>query len=484
MLSVFDQKLITRHTTIIAQSGSGKSFFLGRLIEEILIRTRARCLVFDPNGDFRRAYEIEADKLWDNVAYEPQNDKYKLPTEKDRNAFLEKWNPLTICIYGSDDLVSNLNDSDELKEPTHSAKPLELSWTDVEVDSFAEDLDPKARLGLLYCHEFVRCLEYLFYHTAKKSKIDLLSEAQDLISKLHQEPDDFRKTVEARFPLPSSGIRKLSPKRPIKGEKSHGEDIWSWREWLISTAEYVSEENYYFAKARDYFNGGILDVSVKKSFPEPVRLEVIDLPSLSDRRMQHLAIYGRVKRLWDDAREEWSEAMETESEQDQRVPTFVVLDEAHNIIPADPQGKPEAILRDLFRTIVAEGRKYGLFLILVTQRPDKVDPMILSECDNVAVMRINSEPIATKIADILGMDALSEKILQECLRFDPGRVFLTGQWMPDRPRTAYVAARRTVEGGRNLREKYWARPEEGPRSVSSKKSTKSKSASKKPVTKK
>src|SRR5688500_9218398 len=51
------------HTAIVAQSGSGKSFFLGRLIEELLLRTKARCLIFDPNADFRRAHEVEAAEL-------------------------------------------------------------------------------------------------------------------------------------------------------------------------------------------------------------------------------------------------------------------------------------------------------------------------------------------------------------------------------------------------------------------------------------
>ncbi|HKG72372.1 MAG TPA: DUF87 domain-containing protein, partial [Nitrososphaeraceae archaeon] len=50
--------LMDSHTVIVAQSGSGKSFFLGRLIEELLIRTKCRCLIFDPNGDFSRMDQI------------------------------------------------------------------------------------------------------------------------------------------------------------------------------------------------------------------------------------------------------------------------------------------------------------------------------------------------------------------------------------------------------------------------------------------
>src|SRR5713101_3320404 len=49
---------IGHHAVIVAQSGSGKSFFLGRLVEEILLRTRARCLILDSNADFKRIHEV------------------------------------------------------------------------------------------------------------------------------------------------------------------------------------------------------------------------------------------------------------------------------------------------------------------------------------------------------------------------------------------------------------------------------------------
>jgi DNA helicase HerA-like ATPase len=52
-------KKIDKHTVVIAQSGSGKSFFLGRLIEEIKIKSKARCLNLDRNGDFRKINEID-----------------------------------------------------------------------------------------------------------------------------------------------------------------------------------------------------------------------------------------------------------------------------------------------------------------------------------------------------------------------------------------------------------------------------------------
>lgn len=56
-------KKIDKHTEIIAQSGSGKSFFLGGLIEETMIKSKARCLNLDPNGDFRKINEID-EEVW------------------------------------------------------------------------------------------------------------------------------------------------------------------------------------------------------------------------------------------------------------------------------------------------------------------------------------------------------------------------------------------------------------------------------------
>src|SRR5207249_5060202 len=55
---------VAKHTAVIAQSGSGKSFFLGRLIEEIALKTQARLVVFDPNSDFRRLREPVLKACW------------------------------------------------------------------------------------------------------------------------------------------------------------------------------------------------------------------------------------------------------------------------------------------------------------------------------------------------------------------------------------------------------------------------------------
>jgi hypothetical protein len=74
---------IAHHTVIVAQSGSGKSFFLGRLIEEILLRTRSKLLVFDPNADFRKVDQIVEGEWWTSkVGYDPEVRRGFLPDKR------------------------------------------------------------------------------------------------------------------------------------------------------------------------------------------------------------------------------------------------------------------------------------------------------------------------------------------------------------------------------------------------------------------
>lgn len=63
-----------------------------------------------------------------------------------------------------------------------------------------------------------------------------------------------------------------------------------------------------------------------------------------------------------------------------------------------------------------------------------------------------------KVIKTLGLDNYIESIEQEkIVNFKPGRVILAGAWAYENS-VFYCAARRTLEGGRNLEDKYWARP--------------------------
>jgi DNA helicase HerA-like ATPase len=73
-----------------------------------------------------------------------------------------------------------------------------------------------------------------------------------------------------------------------------------------------------------------------------------------------------------------------------REPVLIVIDEAHNVCPAEPRDELGRLAAEHVVRIAAEGRKFGLHLLLCTQRPQKVPENALSQCDNLVLMRLNS----------------------------------------------------------------------------------------------
>src|SRR5262249_41926632 len=82
----------------------------------------------------------------------------------------------------------------------------------------------------------------------------------------------------------------------------------------------------------------------------------------------------------------------------------------------------------------------------------------LSECENRAIMKLGSRSVLGITEQLFGLEDLPEKVVGKCLEFDTGRVLLIGKWAPAGSEFLYTAMRRTVEGGRNLDDDYWASP--------------------------
>jgi hypothetical protein len=71
-------------------------------------------------------------------------------------------------------------------------------------------------------------------------------------------------------------------------------------------------------------------------------------------------------------------------------PILVACEEAHRYVPADRKLGFGPTRKALSR-IAKEGRKYGVFLAAVTQRPAELDPTILSQCSTVFAMRMTND---------------------------------------------------------------------------------------------
>lgn len=73
-----------------------------------------------------------------------------------------------------------------------------------------------------------------------------------------------------------------------------------------------------------------------------------------------------------------------------RIKTLVVCEEAHRYIPADQNAGFEPTRASIAR-VAKEGRKYGVHLGVITQRPSELDPTILSQCNTFFAMRLGNE---------------------------------------------------------------------------------------------
>ena len=73
---------------------------------------------------------------------------------------------------------------------------------------------------------------------------------------------------------------------------------------------------------------------------------------------------------------------------DRRVPLSLVCDEAHLYLPSREDSAPiHRAALDAFEAVAKEGRKYGVSLFVISQRPGDVSHTILSQCNNFIVMR-------------------------------------------------------------------------------------------------
>ncbi len=71
-------------------------------------------------------------------------------------------------------------------------------------------------------------------------------------------------------------------------------------------------------------------------------------------------------------------------------PLLLVCEEAHRYVPKDENAEGQAV-RKILERIAKEGRKYGVSLGLITQRPSDLAEGVLSQCGTIISMRLNND---------------------------------------------------------------------------------------------
>ncbi len=125
-------------------------------------------------------------------------------------------------------------------------------------------------------------------------------------------------------------------------------------------------------------------------------------------------------------------------------PLMLVIEEAHNYAPQQGMSSATKILR----TIASEGRKFGLGLCIISQRPAKVDKNILSQCNTQIILKVTNPNDLKAIGN--SVEGLTKGSLEEIQRLPVGVALVTGGNIT-MPLFVEIRPRETKHGGESVK---------------------------------
>jgi len=120
-----------------------------------------------------------------------------------------------------------------------------------------------------------------------------------------------------------------------------------------------------------------IDSPSVEDLAKPGQLTVIDLNNVLGEKKKQIIVSYFSSRLFNDRRHK-------------KIPPFALfVEEAHNFIP-ETTSKDLAIAKPTLRTIAREGRKFGAALVVISQRPKRLDTTTLANCNTNIILRITN----------------------------------------------------------------------------------------------
>ncbi|MCB0217152.1 MAG: ATP-binding protein, partial [Chloroflexi bacterium] len=164
----------------------------------------------------------------------------------------------------------------------------------------------------------------------------------------------------------------------------------------------------------------------------PMRLSAVDLSGV-DRKIADFLVTKIVSEVW-----------KTATRDGLARPVFLVLEEAHNFVPA---GKDEGRAGWWLKRVASEGRKFGIFLVLVTQRPYRVHQDTLSQCGSQIIMRLTNPEDQNAVRR--ASESISESLLADLPGLNVGEAVVLGPTVRV-PVMVRVRRRESDEGGSDI----------------------------------
>ncbi|MCC7574416.1 ATP-binding protein [Candidatus Woesearchaeota archaeon] len=330
-------KVLSMHLAVLAKSGSGKSYAVGVLLEE-MIRRNIPLLIIDPHGE-----------------YSSLRFKNDVVQDLEKLSFLDlKPESFEVIEFGDSEIVKG-------------CRPLRLSRTSdkQELVHLMPGKMSNTQLAILFSA----------LKTAKSSDFDSIMFA-------------------------------------LESEESSAK--WS----IMSMVEHLKDMHIFSGTPVPY-----------SDFLKPGKATIINLKGINPD-VQEVIVFKLCKDLF-------------ELRKKNKVPPFfLVLEEAHNYCPERSFGETKA--SKIIRNIASEGRKFGLGLCAISQRPARVDKSVLSQCSTQLILKVtNPNDLKALSASVEGLTGSVEKEIQN---LPIGTALVTG--LTDVPLFVNIRPRMSLHGGK------------------------------------
>ena len=337
-------KFFQRHAAIVGSTGSGKSFSVANILEKTNGLDYSNIIIFDLHGEYNELSYAKQIKIGD-AATDLQIPLWFFNYEEIHSLFIE-----------SSEVTSSNQRAIVVKHILSKKKEYIESKANFSSDIVTVDTPIPFSTKELK--------EYLENENIKEDRTGETYKSGD---KKGQE-----KTRQGQYYGKLTNlITRLQTKMD---DKKYG---------FVFNEQHTSDSNY-------------LNRFISEIMGRDKHIKVIDLSEIPSDMLS--IVIGIVTRLVYDV-QFWMTPKRNET----RHPLAFICDEAHLYIPRDIT-KLKAVEKkslEIFEKISKEGRKYGVSLVVVSQRPAELNSTIISQCNNIISLKITNDRDKTAVATML-----------------------------------------------------------------------------------
>ena len=172
---------------------------------------------------------------------------------------------------------------------------------------------------------------------------------------------------------------------------------------------------------------------------KPGQCTVLQLNEI-DERDQQVIVATLLRRLYNARLDTEKGKVQAGHERHLPYPVFVLLEEAHHFAPHGG----DVVTTNILKQTLAEGRKFGIGVGLISQRPGKLDPDVLSQCLTQCIMRIVNEVDQKSVAT--AVEGVGRDLLDNLPALSKGQAIIAGAAV-NTPVICRVRTRLTPHGG-------------------------------------